>query len=126
MLPPANRAAIHRIPGYPAWRSAAGGAASTRAGQKEARHRNNVYHPDFGGRFGLKFVAPVLLERGYEGLEITDGNLASMKLEQMLLHPQDLEGDVAVLREQLLAYCHRDTVVLVELHDKLEELASGQ
>jgi hypothetical protein len=87
--------------------------------------RRHVYHPEFGGSFSLKSVAPALLESGYDDLEIADGSLASATIEQLLLRPEELDGDPGDLRANLLAYCHRDTQVLVELHDELLRLASA-
>ena len=85
--------------------------------------RNNVGHPDFGGSFSLKSVAPALLERGYEGMEVADGGTAAALLRKLLLDPDSLDCDLNELRKDLLAYCERDTEVLVELHDMLDKLA---
>ncbi len=87
--------------------------------------RANIGHPDFGGSFSLKAVAPALLERGYEGMEVADGGTAAALLKGLLLDPYSLDRDLDELRKDLLAYCERDTQVLVELHDLLEKLADG-
>jgi len=86
--------------------------------------RNNVYHPDFDGSFGLKAVAPALLpELSYEDLEIASGGDATLGLARLLLTTDVLsEEERARLRAQLLAYCERDTWCLVRLLDRLREL----
>jgi hypothetical protein len=88
--------------------------------------REYVGHPALGGSFSLKSVAPALLPRGYEGMQIADGGTAAMLLRVLLLDPDSLDRDLDELRAQLLAYCERDTEVLVELHDLLITLAAGQ
>lgn len=46
--------------------------------------RNHVYHPDFGGRFGLKYVLPVLVpELSYDDLEVAEGQAASSALAKL-------------------------------------------
>src|SRR2546421_3484211 len=61
--------------------------------------RNHVYHPDFGGSFGLKSVLPALVpELRYDGLTIADGETASLELERLLFSMHGLEQGA---REQL-------------------------
>jgi hypothetical protein len=88
--------------------------------------RDHVYHPAFDGGFGLKAVAPALVRgAGYRDLDVADGDTASTLLEGLLLAPEALEpAERARLREQLLAYCERDTEVLVRVHERLRALAS--
>lgn len=87
--------------------------------------RAHVGHADFGGSFSLKAVAPALLGRGYEGLDVADGSTAANLLETYLLAPETLAGDAGEVRASLLAYCARDTEVLAELHQALRTLAEG-
>ncbi|HET8937137.1 MAG TPA: hypothetical protein VFN67_27035 [Polyangiales bacterium] len=50
--------------------------------------RDHVYHPDFGGSFSLKAVAPVLAPQlSYRELSIASGEQASFELERLLLDP---------------------------------------
>ena len=43
--------------------------------------RNHVYHPDFGGGFGLKSVLPAMVpELRYDNLAIGDDETASLEL----------------------------------------------
>jgi hypothetical protein len=87
--------------------------------------RDHVYHPDFGGSFSLKAVAPALVPgAGYGDLEVAGGATASTQLEHLLLGPATRSADdAAALRRQLLAYCERDTDVLVKVHERLRTLA---
>jgi predicted RecB family nuclease len=87
--------------------------------------RDHVYHPAFGGGFGLKAVAPALVrDAGYDELDVTGGDAASMLLETLLLAPDAMKAaERERLRAQLLAYCGRDTEVLVKLYERLQRLA---
>ena len=87
--------------------------------------RDHVYHPGFGGHFGLKDVAPALVRGlGYADLEIGEGGTAQTVLEALLLDEGSFSaGERSRLRRQLRAYCRRDTRALVELHRKLRALA---
>jgi hypothetical protein len=89
--------------------------------------RDHVYHPDFGGTFGLKTVTRVLLpDLAYGDLEIAEGGTASEVIEGLLLNDVDVPaGDREWLRKQLLAYCERDTWVMVKLLERLQEFAAS-
>lgn len=87
--------------------------------------RDHVGHAAFAGSFSLKAVAPALLGRGYEDLEVADGEAAASLLARHLLSPEAADGEPEEVRRKLLAYCERDTEALVELHDALRELARG-
>jgi len=81
--------------------------------------RNHVYHPDFGGSFGLKSVLPALVpELSYDDLAINEGMVAGMELERLLF-----TGDGP--RDNLLRYCERDTFGLVKVLSRLRELVRG-
>lgn len=86
--------------------------------------RNHVYHPDFGGSFGLKSVLPALVpELGYDGLAIADGGTASLELERLLFNEDGMEPAARErLRNDLLRYCHQDTWGLVKLLERLRQL----
>lgn len=87
--------------------------------------RDHVYHPDFGGSFSLKSMLPALVpELGYDDLEIQDGDKASTALETVLLDADALDdAERRAIREALLRYCERDTLGLVCLHERLEQMA---
>ena len=84
--------------------------------------RNHVYHPDFGGSFGLKRVLPALVpELRYKDLAINEGSMASLELERLLFQGVELTEDAkAKLRTDLLRYCFQDTLGLVRLLDRLQ------
>jgi hypothetical protein len=87
--------------------------------------RNHVYHPDFGGSFGLKSVLPAMVpELRYDTLAIGDGETASLELERLLFQEADLTPEAkAQLRSDLLRYCHQDTWGLVKLLERLRQLS---
>ncbi len=87
--------------------------------------RDHIYHPNFGGGFSIKKVLPALVpDLGYDDLAIGDGTTASTALEALLLDAEALTlTQQKTLRRDLLAYCERDTLAMVKLHERLEELA---
>jgi Domain of unknown function(DUF2779) len=87
--------------------------------------RQNVYHPEFRGSFSLKSVGPALVpELAYTDLEVADGMTASTRLEQYLVRGDEMTDEArAQLRAALLAYCGRDTEVLVGVWRVLGTLA---
>lgn len=87
--------------------------------------REHVYHPDFGGSFSLKRVAPALVpELSYEGMEIGDGGTASVELERLLLRGAEMsKAERRELRRALLEYCRVDTLAMVKIVENLRTLA---
>ena len=87
--------------------------------------KKHVYHPDFGGKFGLKSVLPALVDGlGYEDLEIAEGATAALRLEQLVTDSLPAAEGRESIMHQLLAYCSRDTEALVALAKSLERLAN--
>ena len=86
-----------------------------------------VYHPDFKGGFGLKRVLPVLVPGlGYDDLEVQGGGDAMVDIARLLLEPESFApGEREKLRTALLAYCERDTWVMIKLLERLRELAGA-
>ena len=86
--------------------------------------RNYVYHPGFGGRFGLKSVTPALVpELSYEGLEVAGGGEVSQQLFRLLLRSEGMtKEEIKTLRRDLMTYCAQDTEALVRLHKALLSL----
>jgi len=85
--------------------------------------RNHVYHPSFHGRFSLKAVIRALLpDLHYGDLEVQSGDVASAQLQQLIV---DGTAPTGVTREEcranLLAYCERDTWVMVQLYEYLKQ-----
>ncbi|HFQ94724.1 MAG TPA: DUF2779 domain-containing protein, partial [Anaerolineae bacterium] len=75
----------------------------------------------FGKSNSLKSVLPVIApELSYKTLEVQNGTQAQVVWEEMIG-----EGDTAVKQqmiEQLLAYCHLDTLAMVEIHHTLKSI----
>ena len=87
--------------------------------------KRGIYHPEFYGSYSLKAVVPALIpELAYTDLAVADGTTASNRLLSLMLNDPPLsEEERAARRKELLAYCERDTWVMVKLLDKLVELA---
>jgi hypothetical protein len=87
--------------------------------------RDNVYHPEFYGGFGLKCVYRVLTgETAYDILKVADGKTASWLLQALLLEPDQFTlGDRSRLRQELLSYCRTDTESLARLLRRLVQMA---
>ena len=88
----------------------------------------HVAHPAFGGSFSIKQVLPALVpDLSYDGLEIGDGLEASVELAHLLLRGEALSAEERQeKREALLEYCRLDTLAMVRLLKRLEELAENQ
>jgi predicted RecB family nuclease len=89
--------------------------------------QNHLYHPDFLGSFSLKAVVPALIpDLAYDDLKVSEGGTASALLMRYLFEPGGFkEPERATLRRDLLAYCERDTFVMVALLGRLHQLALG-
>ncbi|HET7789712.1 MAG TPA: DUF2779 domain-containing protein [Gemmatimonadales bacterium] len=89
--------------------------------------RNHVYHPDFGGSFSIKKVLPALVPGlSYGDLTVSDGEKATLELMRLMFHGDKMRGpEQAQLRRDLLAYCHRDTVAMVKLLERLRGLVGA-
>jgi len=87
--------------------------------------RAHCYHPDFRGSFSLKRVLPALVpDLGYDDLAIRHGLVASAAHDELVDRATSPQRR-AVLRADLLAYCGRDTLALVELYRTLSGARSG-
>jgi len=77
--------------------------------------RDHVYDPGFKGSFSLKAVAPTLLgdKFSYEGMLVPDGTAAQRTFESMINCAD--KNQKQELRNGLLEYCQKDTLVMVEL-----------
>ena len=89
--------------------------------------RGAVYLPGFGFSYSIKAVAPALAPGfGYDDLPgIADGSAAAGAFLQLAsggLSP----STQASVRTELLAYCERDTMAMVEVHRALIRLAGLQ
>lgn len=81
--------------------------------------RKYCYHPEFHGSFSIKSVLPALVpDLDYSDLEVSDGMQASAAYAEMVQRetPADRRSQ---LRDNLLAYCKRDTEAEVRLFETL-------
>jgi hypothetical protein len=81
----------------------------------------HYYHPDQNGSASLKQVLPVMTGRSYAGLEIADGQAASMRFRDMAF------GNLAgakkkEIRKALEVYCHQDTEGMIEIVQAMQRL----
>ena len=81
------------------------------------------YAPEMKGSYSIKAVLPALVpELSYDELEINEGGLASIAYESL-----QTETDlmfIAEIKQQLLEYCKLDTLGMVRILEKLEELTN--
>jgi len=87
--------------------------------------RKNLAHPDFMGKTSIKYVlTPLVPDLTYEGMEVADGMTASARLARVILEADAMSPvQRAAQREALLSYCKLDTLAMVRLLERLEELA---
>ena len=87
--------------------------------------RENYYHPDFGGSYSLKSVAPALIPSlDYTDLEIPEGMAAAASYARMTASDTP-ESEKARISYALLAYCQRDTEAMLQIYDALLAEADG-
>jgi hypothetical protein len=89
--------------------------------------RDHVYHPDFLGSFSLESVLPALVpDLTYKSLKVKDGQTAAALLYRLLfLGDPTAPKKRETLRRDLMAYCAMDTLALVRLKERLDELAKS-
>jgi hypothetical protein len=79
------------------------------------------YKPEMKGSYSIKYVLPALVpELSYNNMAIADGGTASLAFES-LLNTTDLFKANEV-KKQLLEYCKLDTLAMVRILEKLEEV----
>ncbi|MYB39858.1 DUF2779 domain-containing protein [Candidatus Saccharibacteria bacterium] len=77
-------------------------------------------HPGFKGKTSLKNVAPVLApELSYSDLNISEGSQASRMWDQALGEADEVRQKIF---DDLLRYCHYDTLVMVRIYQHLKRL----
>ncbi len=82
-----------------------------------------TYYWQLAGSYSIKAVLPILApEFSYAELEISDGQTAQRAYQQLIKLPD--EHGREVLKQALLDYCRLDTLAMVVILDKLQELAS--
>lgn len=84
--------------------------------------RNQYYYSwQMKGSYSIKAVLPVLVpELSYEGMEISDGEMAMLAYKKMCesTDPSEIEG----IRKALLEYCRLDTLGMVKIVERLKEV----
>ncbi len=80
------------------------------------------YHPDQHGSYSIKKLAPVLIGRGYEELEIGNGMAAVMAWRRAIAVDAS-EEDRERVREQLVEYCGLDAELMHGILEELRRLA---
>ena len=82
------------------------------------------YHPDFNGSFSIKSVLPALFpdepELDYKKLGIQNGGMAMDTFAN--LHLLKDKSQREEIRNDLLAYCHLDTLAMVRIWEKLKTI----
>jgi predicted RecB family nuclease len=88
--------------------------------------RGAVYLPEFRFSNSIKSVAPALCPGfGYDDLDgVADGAAMSAAFLQLASGDLTVPEEVDHLRSELLAYCQRDTLAMVEVHRALTRLAA--
>jgi len=79
------------------------------------------YHPDQNGSNSLKAVLPALTGRGYGGLDISEGQTASLRFMEMAFGEVD-EARRKEIRGALEAYCSQDTEGMIDIVEALRNL----
>ncbi len=83
----------------------------------------DYYHPNQKGSASLKAVLPAVTGKGYEGLDIADGQLASMLFEKVT-YGETSEEERYKVRSDLEKYCSLDTEGMIGIVDKLRDLCN--
>ena len=79
------------------------------------------YTPAMNGSYSIKVVLPALLpEFHYNDLEIKDGSTASSLFSSMI--QGTFKGDIKKTKTALLEYCKLDTLAMVKILEKLEDI----
>lgn len=85
------------------------------------------YHPQFNGSFSIKSVLPALItdekELSYASLAIHEGGMAAEAF--LALGRVEDQAKADKIREDLLAYCRLDTLAMVRIVQKLQDLVSA-
>ena len=83
----------------------------------------DYYHPAQKGSASLKAVLPAITGRGYEDLDINDGQLASISFLSATFGDMPEDERVKVMSD-LEQYCGRDTEGMIWIVEKLIDLCT--
>ncbi|MCG3147932.1 MAG: hypothetical protein PCFJNLEI_01373 [Verrucomicrobiae bacterium] len=81
----------------------------------------DYYHPEQHGSGSMKAALPALTGKGYEGLEIQEGNTASNEFLRVTIGEVTAEERRRV-RQQLEDYCARDSEGMIRIVDALRRI----
>jgi hypothetical protein len=82
----------------------------------------SYYHPSQCGSTSIKRILPVLTDSSYERMEIAEGEIASIRFQEVT-YGDVSPGERRKVRNQLEEYCQQDTQAMVDIKDKLTMLA---
>ncbi|MCK4463425.1 MAG: DUF2779 domain-containing protein [Candidatus Omnitrophica bacterium] len=82
----------------------------------------SYYHPDQAGSASLKSVLPVITKSNYDGMEITDGGMASMEYCRVTFGENIDEKERQRVRAALEKYCDLDTKGMFEISGELKKM----
>jgi hypothetical protein len=87
--------------------------------------RKNFYHGQMNGSYSLKAVLPALApELSYDEMPICSGDQASAAW--LAMRENTDPDEVARLRNELLTYCHLDTLAMVKILDKIVQALAAE
>jgi len=84
----------------------------------------SYYHPKQLGSASLKHVLPSLSNLSYDEMEIAEGMMASQKFMEAAFGNMS-EEEQQKIRANLLAYCGQDTGGMIEIINRLRQMAEG-
>lgn len=77
------------------------------------------------GSASIKAVLPAITGKGYEGMEIADGGIASNEFLRVTFGDHITEEERIKVRKKLEEYCTLDTMAMVNIVGKLNEIISS-
>lgn len=83
----------------------------------------DYYNPKQKGSCSIKKVLPSITGKGYDGLEIGNGEEAYISYLNATFNPRANESERAKVYENLLTYCKLDTEGMVWIMDELRRMA---
>jgi uncharacterized protein DUF2779 len=82
-------------------------------------------HPEQIGSYSIKKLAPAIIGRGYDDLDISDGMAAVVAWRRAIDPATDVEERERI-RGELLQYCGRDAELMHDILEELRRLANWQ
>jgi len=82
------------------------------------------YTPCQHGRVGMKTILPAVTGKGYEDMEIADGETAAREFLRVM-QAEVSENERQRVRESLVKYCGRDTEGMIHIWEELKKLVSS-